>query len=231
MRIFSLFFFILFVSVSTFATGNSVDSVRTSKKGNPEIEKISKKVGFNLEDDYSTHIPLYSEAIKWLGVRYRRAGMSLKGVDCSGLTSVIYKNVFNKQLQRSSIDISRSIDEEITKDDLQPGDLVFFATRGKKIVNHVGVFLGDRKFIHASVGRGVVISSLDEAYYKRTWKKGGRVKLEEYATRLDIAKIKSERESLFSYFKNITPYSAQNSEAQSQFESLKDQNIKHPILQ
>ena len=67
------------------------------------------------------------------------------------------------------------------KDDLKPGDLVFFGTSSRKgkRVNHVGVFFGDRRFIHASTSNGVIISSLDEAYYRRTWIKGGRVKQHE----------------------------------------------------
>lgn len=166
------------INVSAFATGSSVDSTKIQTSLSYNVDKISKKIGFELTENHTEHLPLYTEAIKWLGVRYRRAGMTPKGVDCSGLTSLIYKNVFNKQLVRSSIDISKSINTEINKEDLQPGDLVFFATRGRNRINHVGVFLGDRKFIHASVGKGVIISSLDESYYLRTWRKGGRMTLE-----------------------------------------------------
>lgn len=165
----------ILLNVSTFASGSSADSTKVHTGLNYKVDNISKKIGFELTENHTEHLPLYSEAIKWLGVRYRRSGMTTKGVDCSGLTSMIYKNVFNKQLVRSSFDIAKSIDAEINKEDLQPGDLVFFATRGRKRINHVGVFLGDRKFIHASVGKGVIVSSLDEAYYLRTWRKGGRM--------------------------------------------------------
>ena len=102
-------------------------------------------------------------------------------MDCSGLTTTIYKNVFGIKLQRSSRDISAQDVKDLGKDDLKPGDLVFFGTSSRKgkRVNHVGVFLGDRRFIHASCSNGVIISSLDEAYYRRTWIKGGRVKQHE----------------------------------------------------
>ena len=162
--------FILF-SLSAFATDHSTDSIQVKSNN---IDNISKKIGFELTESYTRYIPLYAEAVKWLGVRYRRGGMTQKGIDCSGLTCVIYKNVFNEQLHRRSIDISRSVDSVVRKEDLQPGDLVFFATRGRKNINHVGIFLGNRKFIHASLNKGVVISSLDEAYYQRSWRKGGR---------------------------------------------------------
>lgn len=226
-RIFLPLIFSLFFSITAFATEGSIDSVQLSFKPKWEIEKISKKIGFDLEENHTSHIPLYSEAIKWLGVRYRSAGMSLKGVDCSGLTSVIYKNVFNKQLQRRSIDISRSIDEEVLKNNLEPGDLVFFATRGRKTINHVGVFLGDRKFIHASVGKGVIISSLDEAYYQRTWRKGGRVALDEQ-TITKTNRLKKGSEDLFFQFKNNALHSLQISTALSQFALLKEQGLRHP---
>ena len=66
---------------------------------------------------------------------------------------------------------------KVTKSDLKPGDLVFFNTsKRKKGINHVGVFLKNHYFIHASTSKGVIISSLHENYYRKHWKKGGRVK-------------------------------------------------------
>lgn len=149
----------------------------TEQKQPTKIAAIEKKIGLPLPND-STILSLYSEAVAWLKTPYRRGGTSPKGMDCSGLTSTIYKNVFGIKLQRSSRAMSARDVKDLSKDDLQPGDLVFFGTssrKGKRI-NHVGIFLGDRRFIHASCSNGVIISSLDEAYYRRTWIKGGRVK-------------------------------------------------------
>lgn len=225
MRIFFSIIFLLSLNISVFATEGSLDSNKKQTNISSEMEKISKRVGFSLEENHAPYLPLYNEAIKWLGVRYRRAGMSFKGVDCSGLTSVLYKNVFNTQLQRSSIDISRSIDKEVAKDKLKPGDLVFFSTRGRKNINHVGVFLGDRKFIHASISQGVIISSLDEAYYQRTWRKGGRVELKQQISHAD--KTKREIENFFPNFKKAPLNLSNTSIAQYQFKTLKDQNLKY----
>lgn len=153
-------------------------SSKTSSKAKREI--VEAKIGIEIPKDSTNQklASLYNEAMDWLKTPYRRGGMSSRGMDCSGLTGTIYKNVFGVTLQRSSNDISRIDVSDISKSELKPGDLVFFATSSRKgrRVNHVGVFLGNRHFIHASCSNGVIISSLDEAYYQRTWVKGGRVK-------------------------------------------------------
>ncbi|PXV69106.1 lipoprotein Spr [Dysgonomonas alginatilytica] len=159
----------------------------TEQEQTPKVSTIEKKIGLPLPND-STILSLYSEAVTWLKTPYRRGGTSPKGMDCSGLTTTIYKNVFGIKLQRSSRDISAQDVKDVNKDDLKPGDLVFFGTSSRKgkRVNHVGIFLGDRRFIHSSTSNGVIISSLDEAYYRRTWIKGGRVKQQE---KISIQKI------------------------------------------
>ncbi len=152
----------------------------TEQKQTVKVATLEKKTGLPVPND-STIVSLYSEAVAWLKTPYRRGGTSAKGMDCSGLTMTIYQNVFGIKLQRSSKDISTKDVKDLSKDELKPGDLVFFGTsarKGKK-VNHVGVFLGDHRFVHASCSNGVIISSLDEAYYRRTWIKGGRVKQHE----------------------------------------------------
>lgn len=137
-----------------------------------EISHLSEKLGIKIRD--LEYLDLYREAAKWIGTRYRWAGKSPKGVDCSGLTSIIVKTVFNKELSRSSHIIANELSEELDTKNLRPGDLLFFSTRRYTRINHVGVYLGDRQFIHAS-RKGVVVSSLDEDYYNRTLRKAGRI--------------------------------------------------------
>lgn len=113
----------------------------------------------------------------WLGAPYMYGGNDKSGIDCSGMVLQIYKSVYKKDLYRSSIDILNKNCRKIKFSSLEEGDLVFFATSpASKDVNHVGVFLYDDKFIHASSSKGVVISSLTNSYYVRTFKSAGRVK-------------------------------------------------------
>lgn len=138
-----------------------------------EIQELSLRLGITITN--SDHLDLYREAADWLGTRYRRGGMSRKAVDCSGFTNIIYKNVYGVTLDRVSTTIAKNVKETVQKDELEPGDMVFFSTFKKKYINHVGVYIGDGKFIHASIKHGVIVSSLAEGYYSKSWRKGGRL--------------------------------------------------------
>jgi cell wall-associated NlpC family hydrolase len=138
-----------------------------------EMRELSSALGVSITNP--DKLGLYREVADWLGTRYKRGGMSRAAVDCSGFTNIIYKNVFGQQLDRVSTVIAKKVKESITdKEDLQPGDMVFFSTFRKKYINHVGVYIGDGKFVHASIKKGVIISSLVEGYYSTAWRKGGR---------------------------------------------------------
>lgn len=117
------------------------------------------------------NIKLYSFIDNWYGTKYKYGGMSKTGVDCSGFTNILYKEVYNKQIQRSTKDLVKSINK-VSKGNLKEGDLVFFNIAKKKN-SHVGVYLKNNKFVHASTSKGVLISSLENPYYKKTYNKGG----------------------------------------------------------
>ncbi|MDR7857140.1 C40 family peptidase [Tissierella sp.] len=109
-----------------------------------------------------------------LGKPYVGGGTGSKGYDCSGLTYSIYLNELGTKLNRTSRDQAKN-GVEIQKADLIPGDLVFFRTSGKGI-GHVGLYIGDNNMIHASSGRRqVMISSLDESYYKARYVTARRI--------------------------------------------------------
>jgi cell wall-associated NlpC family hydrolase len=151
----------------------SIDAIRKYMIEHKEMQELSSELGVTIDD--VSLLPLFREAASWLGTRYGRGGMSRAAVDCSGFTNIIYKNVFGIRLDRVSTAIAANVKESIyDKEDLQPGDMVFFSTFNKKYINHVGVYLGDGKFIHASIKYGVIVSSLAEGYYMKTWRKGGR---------------------------------------------------------
>lgn len=121
---------------------------------------------------------LYEEVKSWIGTPYKYGGNSKRGVDCSGFVVQVYKKVYGVSLQRSSNLIYEKNCDKIKKNDLKKGDLVFFSTGRSKKINHVGIYLNNDKFVHASTNRGVIVSGLDEDYYLRTYVSSGRVKLQ-----------------------------------------------------
>lgn len=112
------------------------------------------------------------EVKEYLGTPYRRGGASKKGMDCSGFARTVYDQLLGLDLPHSSGDQFRSSElQKIDARELQAGDLVFFAGQSKKKkqkrINHVGVYLSDGQFIHASSSEGIIVSSLDEVYWKK----------------------------------------------------------------
>ena len=153
-------------------------SCRTQKEVvyNPqEVRLLSRQMGFDI-DNRDANIPLYAEVSFWLGTPYQGGGASRRGADCSGFTMRVYERVYQKKIARTTTGLDKST-KKVSKGKLQTGDFVFFATsRKSKQINHVGIYLKEGYFIHASTSRGVIVSRLDEEYYKRTWRKGGRLK-------------------------------------------------------
>lgn len=110
---------------------------------------------------------------EWYGVRYRRGGMNKTGVDCSGFVYSVYAAVYGIALPRVSHEQYR-VSRRISTTELQEGDLIFFSTQGRG-VSHVGIYLQNNKFIHASVSHGVMVSDLFEPYYIQRYVGAGRI--------------------------------------------------------
>ncbi len=115
------------------------------------------------------------EAMSLIGIHYRRGGSSPEhGLDCSGLVRYVFRQANGTELPRTSAEISQ-MGEKVEKKDLQPGDLVFFNTL-KRTFSHVGIYLGDNKFIHApSSGGAVRIESMDLDYWKARFNGARRI--------------------------------------------------------
>ena len=119
---------------------------------------------------------LYREIKGWLGTPYQYAGNTKRGVDCSGFVLQIYKAVYKKPIERNSAKIFEKNCKLIDVDDLREGDLVFYCTsRNTKKINHVGIYLKDNKFAHASSSSGVKISDITEDYFINHFYAAGRV--------------------------------------------------------
>lgn len=134
-------------------------------------ETFSKKFGVNFKGNENKW--MIEEIDAWLGTPYKYGGNSQKGTDCSGFIMTVYKKVNNIDLNRSAYDQMQNT-HLINKNEMRFGDLVFFKIDFKK-VSHVGLYLGDNKFVHASTKRGVVINDMNETYYKERFFKGGRI--------------------------------------------------------
>jgi hypothetical protein len=115
-----------------------------------------------------TNLQFENKAKEYLGVPYHKGGVSRRGMDCSGFARVLYDKLFNIELPHNSIDqFQFSGLQEISSKKMQPGDLVFFANRKQKSINHVGVYLSNGKFIHASMSQGINVSKLSDSYWKK----------------------------------------------------------------
>ena len=138
------------------------------------LAQASVRLGMDIEltDNHKSYV----NAAEWIGTPYRAGGDSRHGTDCSGLVSQLYKKTYRMRLSRST-DGQLKESNKITRRNLREGDLVFFTSRSsRKKVAHVGIYLKDGKFIHASTSQGVIVSSLKEKYYTQHWLCGGRVK-------------------------------------------------------
>lgn len=108
----------------------------------------------------------------WYGTRYRLGGSDKSGIDCSAFVQSFFSSIYGFSVARTCKE-QYELTRKIKKAQLQEGDLVFFKTRGKTI-SHVGVYLRNNKFIHASTSAGVMISDLDDEYFSKRYAGAGR---------------------------------------------------------
>lgn len=150
-------------------------------EGNVDISEVFKKFnssssGEVISADNSTiKEKLLMEIIEYLNTPYKYGGNSKKGIDCSAFTQTVYFNVLSTSLLRSARDQYTQGTVIDNKEDLQFGDLVFFNTRRRVRPGHVGIYIGDNLFAHASSKHGVIISSLDHDYYSKRFMGGRRI--------------------------------------------------------
>lgn len=158
-------------AVSTTATTTSTSSAE-EKKFNELRLKYATQLG--VKENELGNRKLFFFIDEWYSAPYKYGGLDKSGIDCSGFTCTLYNNVYSKKVPRSTKDLFASC-SAIDNKDLKEGDLVFFKIE-KSDVSHVGVYLANNKFIHASTKKGVIINDLNEAYYKKYFYKAGRIK-------------------------------------------------------
>ena len=131
-------------------------------------------INSRLSDSITVIAQLRDQLGSWRGTPYRYGGMSRGGGDCSGFVYLTFRDRFDLQLPRTT-SAQSDIGTRISKDDLLPGDLVFFKTGSGENGLHVGIYDTDNAFIHASTSQGVIRSSLDNVYWRKVFWQARRI--------------------------------------------------------
>jgi len=144
------------------------DNVIKNTDSNPLKEKLG------LSNKEIRDSKLFKFINDWYGVPYKYGGCTKTGVYCSCFTNNLFEAVYGRKTPRTAGDIYKEC-EKVNMEKIKQGDLLFFKTNGNSI-SHVGVYLKNNKFVHASTSKGVMINDLEEAYYKKYFYSAGRLK-------------------------------------------------------
>lgn len=131
---------------------------------------------------------LFDKGFSFLGIRYKRGGDGPEegGFDCSGLVRKVFSDAIGLSLPRTAAEMAK-VGEKVSKDDLKPGDLVFFNTM-RRAFSHVGIYLGENRFMHApSTGKDVRVEKMDSSYWTKRFNGARRLLPEAQASELSPA--------------------------------------------
>ena len=140
----------------------------TPKKGGDEIKKTEPVASGSFEQQ-----KMMDAILKWMGTPYELGGETRSGIDCSAFSREIFKTSAGVDLPRTT-EQQVKLGSSVSQENLKFGDLIFFNTTGQN-PSHVGIYIGDDMFAHASVSFGVTLSSLYSSYYKKRYTEGRRV--------------------------------------------------------
>jgi hypothetical protein len=138
--------------------------------------QVKYSIILDAQKEKLTNLPLLKTIDYWWGTKYCMGGITENCIDCSAFTQTVERDVYNITLPRTAQEQYDNA-EKIELNDIKEGDLVFFYTSGRAI-SHVGVYLMNNKFVHASTSGGVMISDLNDNYWKPRFRGAGRVKAE-----------------------------------------------------
>lgn len=177
MKSFLILTLLLFASFSSMLAQESFNTEQQNDQ-DPEQQQLewcftySNLLGYDI--DYIINPRLFQSIGEWIGTPYKYSGETEKGIDCSGFVCRMMKDSYHILLLGSARDIYKKTNP-VKKSELREGDLVFFKIK-KSRISHVGIYLGQNKFAHASTQLGVTISDLTEPYYQKYFYQAGRIK-------------------------------------------------------
>lgn len=118
---------------------------------------------------------LYEQHEEWRYTPYRLGGLSKRGIDCSGFVYTTLRSRFGLDDIPRTAQSMASLGDVIPREQVQPGDLVFFKTNSSRTRWHVGIYVDDQQFLHASTSRGVIMSNLDDPYWRSSFQQARRL--------------------------------------------------------
>ena len=139
----------------------------------PNSQVVLQKLSRIKSSENELQRKLLKSYTNWKGTKYQLGGDSKEGIDCSGLTRRIYREVYGIELPRRTYEQVK-IGSRIERKDLKPGDIVYFKPEGTG--SHTAVYLGETLFINASTAKGVVISTLENTYWNKYFEFGIRTR-------------------------------------------------------
>ncbi|QBR52512.1 bifunctional murein DD-endopeptidase/murein LD-carboxypeptidase [Erwinia sp. QL-Z3] len=161
---------------------SACSSTNTSNNAQTDTHAVKGQNGFLLQasqDEFEQMVQngdiksrLMDQYADWKGVRYRLGGTSKRGIDCSAFVQTTFREQFGLDLPRSTYE-QEDTGKSINRGKLRPGDLVLF--RAGSTGRHVGIYLGNDNFVHASTSSGVMISNLNDSYWKTRYREARRV--------------------------------------------------------
>lgn len=167
------FIFLIFPPVF-FQAPSSIENGSPYLLDSAYISTVSTFAEMDVPINYNSNALLYLELNKWLGTPHKKRSRGRGGIDCSDLVKIIYQSVYGMELKGSSHDMSRQA-RTIKQEELREGDLIFFRIYNPSRIDHVGIYLGNDRFIHTSSSRGVTVDMLSSPYFKRRLAKTGRI--------------------------------------------------------
>lgn len=145
---------------------------RSAALENASAVQLKYAILLNTEVEQLQNTILLESVDEWYGTRYRMGGTTKNGIDCSAFVQAVFATAYGMSLPRTAREQHR-VAQRISRTELKEGDLLFFNTRGG--VSHVGIYLQNNKFIHASTSKGVTVSDMFDPYYMKRFIAAGRI--------------------------------------------------------